>query len=139
MMLWYRMTTTMTLSIWEERIADWIGLPAVPDGSPSSLQRLCCPTLKAQQLWVARGSLTSERKEKADSSSEMGAAMAMNLLFFISFSKLTLSAMLLYSPWLVLLLAVMVAEAALVTIFLKLVETATEADRPFLFFRTRWW
>jgi hypothetical protein len=36
-----------------------------------------------------------------------------------------------------LLLAVMVAEAALVTIFLKLVETATEADRPFLFFRIR--
>ena len=34
---------------------------------------------------------TWERKDMADFSSEMGPAMAMNLLFLISFSKVTLS------------------------------------------------
>lgn len=33
------MTTTITLSNPEEQIADSIGFPAVPDGSPSSLDR----------------------------------------------------------------------------------------------------
>lgn len=35
----YLMTTTIILSIPEEAIADCIGFPAVPDGSPSSLLR----------------------------------------------------------------------------------------------------
>lgn len=36
---------------------------------------------------------TWERKERADGSSEMGPAMAMNLLFLISLSNVTLSLM----------------------------------------------
>jgi hypothetical protein len=35
----YLITTTITLSIPEETIAECIGLPAVPEGSPSSLDR----------------------------------------------------------------------------------------------------
>lgn len=33
------MTTTITISIPEETMAEYIGFPAVPDGSPSSLLR----------------------------------------------------------------------------------------------------
>lgn len=39
-------TTTITLSKPEETIAEWIGLPAVPEGSPSSLDRYWSPTYK---------------------------------------------------------------------------------------------
>ena len=42
--------------------------------------------------------LTSERKEKAERSSEIGAAMAMNLLFLISLSKETLSLSVVNAP-----------------------------------------
>jgi hypothetical protein len=47
---------------------------------------------------------TWERKEKADGSSEMGPAIAMNLLFLISLSNVTLSLMVVYAPALLLLL-----------------------------------
>lgn len=55
---------------------------------------------------------TWERKEKADCSSDIGPAMAMNLLFFISFSKLTLSLMVVNAPAPLLLLAVTIALLA---------------------------
>lgn len=42
--------------------------------------------------------LTSARKEKAERSSEIGAAMAMNLLFLISLSKETLSLSVVNAP-----------------------------------------
>lgn len=42
--------------------------------------------------------LTSERKEKAERSSEIGAAMAMNLDFLISLSKETLSLSVVNAP-----------------------------------------
>ena len=45
----YLITTTITLSIPEERIAECIGLPAVPDGSPSSLDRYWSPTWDAEE------------------------------------------------------------------------------------------
>lgn len=41
---------------------------------------------------------TRERKERAERSSEMGPAMAMNLLFLISLSNVTLSLMVVYAP-----------------------------------------
>jgi hypothetical protein len=47
---------------------------------------------------------TWERKERADGSSEMGPAMAMNLLFLISLWNVTLSLMVVYAPALLLLL-----------------------------------
>lgn len=46
-------TTTITLSIPEETIAECIGLPAVPDGSPSSLDRYWSPTWDVKTLhWM---------------------------------------------------------------------------------------
>ena len=59
--------------------------------------------------WEGKERRTWERKEKADCSSEIGPAMAMNLLFFISFSKLTLSLIVVNAPALLLLLAVTIA------------------------------
>ena len=55
---------------------------------------------------------TWERKEKADGSSEMGPAIAMNLLFLISLSNVTLSLMVVYAPALLLLLPVTMALLA---------------------------
>lgn len=57
---------------------------------------------------------TWERKDMADFSSEMGPAMAMNLLFLISFSKVTLSWIVVKAPELELrLVLVMVMFLAL--------------------------
>lgn len=54
------MTTTITLSKPEETIADWIGLPAVPEGSPSSLDLYWSPTYVLYQ----KTTLINQSKDK---------------------------------------------------------------------------
>lgn len=63
--LTHLITRTHTPSRPSPSIAARIGRPAVPPGSPSSLERYCCPTLYAQQLWLAAGSRAESRRARA--------------------------------------------------------------------------
>lgn len=75
--------------------------------------------------------LTSARKEKAERSSEIGAAMAMNLLFLISLSNVTLSFSVVKAP---------PPEAAVTIDSLLLKELGREAVRmEEEMRRRRWW
>lgn len=48
----YVITTTITLSTPEETIAEYIGFPAVPDGSPSSLHWYWSPTCDSRIKYI---------------------------------------------------------------------------------------
>jgi hypothetical protein len=62
-----------------------IGRPAVPEGSPSSVQWLSVPEIKkAVQLCEARGSLLVAIASLAAAEDFTGHAKALNLLFLIS-------------------------------------------------------
>ncbi|MNY69240.1 hypothetical protein D3C86_2071430 [compost metagenome] len=61
-----------------------IGRPAVPPGSPSSLNRYWLPSFQAQQLCEAPGSDIRAMKACASSMLATGAAWAMKRLFLIS-------------------------------------------------------
>src|SRR3954452_11296782 len=65
-----------------------IGRPAVPDGSPSSLERYSLPCRYAQQLWVASATDTASTNASASVALPMGAACAMKRLCLISSSWL---------------------------------------------------
>src|SRR5688572_15661996 len=69
-----RVTTAITWSKPWPSIAARIGRPAVPAGSPSSLERYSPPMRYAQQLWVASASATAARNASAASGMVTGAA-----------------------------------------------------------------